>query len=201
MNSSRAQVGVDLAVRHQPVGDQRDAVQRHPLVRHDGRALLGPVRLGVGLLRQVAGELLGPLRLDRGVLPGPQAAGLDELAGHQELRLLLGQPAAGKDRELGAPGAEVLPHRPTPAAAPAGRLLLTLLEESDVAQQSGQQCLVDAVAVRRVLRGADVDAHLLAHLAQLGLEVLPLADPEVVEELALAHPAERAAAEAPSAAP
>ena len=44
-------------------------------------------------------------------------------------------------------------------------------------------------------RSSDVDPHLLAHLPELGLEVLPLADPQVVEELALAHPPERAAAE------
>ena len=59
-------------------------------------------------------------------------------------------------------------------------------------EQPGQQRLVDAVGVRGVGRLADVDLHLLADLAQLGLEVLPLPDPQVVEVLALAHPAERA---------
>ena len=64
-----------------------DAVQGDPLVGHHGRALLGPVRLGVGALDQVRADLLGPLGLDRGVLAGPEAAGLDELAGHQVRRV------------------------------------------------------------------------------------------------------------------
>ncbi len=182
------QRGVDLAVRDEAVGDQRHAVQRHPLVRHHGRALLAPVRLAVAALDQVRAEALGPLGLDRGVLAGPQAAGLDELAGHQELRVLPVQPAAREDREPGAAGAEVLA-RAAPALA--GRALLALLEQPDVAEQAGQQRLVDAVRVGVVGGPADLDVHLLADLAQLGLEVLPLAHPQVVEELPLAHPAER----------
>ena len=46
---------------------------------------------------------------------------------------------------------------------------------------------------RRLL--AQLDLELPAHLAELGLEVLPLADPEVVEVLPLAHPAEGAGRE------
>ncbi len=52
---------------------------------------------------------------------------------------------------------------------------------------------MDAVGVHPLGRLADLDAHLLADLAQLGLEVLPLAHAQVVEVLALAHPPERAA--------
>ena len=78
---------VDPAVLHEPVGDQRDAVQRDPLVGHHRRALARPVRLGVGPLDQVGAEALGPLGLDGGVLPGPQARGLDQLGAHQEVGL------------------------------------------------------------------------------------------------------------------
>ena len=188
MNSSRLSAAVDLAVADQPVGDQRYAVQGDPLVGHHGGPLLRPVRLGVGALDQVGAEPLGPLGLDRGVLPGPEPAGLDELAGHQELRVLPVQPAAGEDREPRAAGAEVLARARASVAA-----LLPLLERADVGEQPGQQRLVDAVGVGGVRGLADLDLHLLADLAQLGLEVLPLADPQVVEELPLAHPPERAA--------
>ena len=93
------------------------------------------------------------------------------------------------------------------------RAFSPLLEQPDVAQQARQQRLVDAVRVVRRARcldrrcrrqwpsrsavgaGAPVDAHLLGHLAQLRLEVLPLAHPQVVEELLLAHPPERAGAQ------
>ena len=52
---------------------------------------------------------------------------------------------------------------------------------------------MDAVGVGGVGGLADLDLHLLADLAELGLEVLPLAHAQVVEELPLAHPPERAA--------
>ena len=119
MKSSRLSSGVDAAEGDEPVGDQRYAVQRDALVGHHGRALLGPVRLAVGALDQVGADPLGPLGLDRGVLPGPQPPGLDELAGHQVRRVLAAQPAAREDREPRAAGAEVLP-RPALAGSAAG---------------------------------------------------------------------------------
>ena len=206
---------VDRAVVDRPVGDERYAVQRDPLEGHHRGPLLRPVRLGVGPLHQVPAEPLGPLRLDRGVLPRPQPAGLDELAGHQELRVLPVQPAAGEDRELRAAGAEVLP-RPALALVPSLSRSFSRSSSSPMwDSRPGQQRLVDAVRVvrrTRVLRslvgagasgraavrvgtGGIDNAHLLAHLAQLRLEVLPLAHPQVVEELPLAHPPERAGAQ------
>ena len=200
MKSSRDRARIDLGVRREPVGDQRDAVQRHPLVGHHRRTLLRPVRLGVRLLRQVAGELLGPLRLDGRVLPGPEPAGLHELAGHQELRRLLGQPAAGEDREPARRG-----RRGTPASAVARPVRRSSLSTSRAPRaapmwlsspDSSAWWIPSASAASAMSAGpADLDAHLLADLTELGLEVLPLADPQVVEELALAHPPERAAAE------
>ncbi len=182
------QWGVDPPEGHQPVGDQRDAVQGDALARHHRGALARPVRLGVGALDEVVAEALGPLGLDRGVLPRPQPRGLDELGAHQERRVAALEHAAGEDGEAGVAGADVLAHRPS---LPRLRLV-PLLERTDVAEQARQQCLVDAVLVGSVGGVADLELHLLGHLAQLGLVVLPLADPHVVEELALAHPPERA---------
>ena len=179
---------VDAAVLHQAVGDQRYAVQRHALAGHDGRALARPVGLGVGPLDQVGAEAFGPLGVDRGVLAGPEAGGLDELGAHQEAGVAALEHAAGEHREPGVAGADVLPQR----APLAGLGLLPLLQRADVAEQAGQQGLVDAVLVGGVRRVPDVELHLLGDLAQLGLVVLPLADPHVVEVLALAHPPEGA---------
>ena len=193
-------LAVDLAVGDEPVGDQRDAVQGGALVGHHRGALGAPVRLGPGALDQVATQPLGPRGVDGRDLARPQPAGLDELAGHHVGRVLPRQRTAGEDREPGAAGALVLAHRPTALALlGARRGLLALLQQPDLAEQPRQQGLVDAVGVvRRPARragSAQVEAHLLADLAQLGLEVLPLAHPQVVEVLALAHPPEGARAE------
>ena len=179
---------VHLAEGHEPVGDERYAVERDPLVGHHRGALLRPVRLGVGPLHQVRAELLGPLGLDRGVLPGPEPRGLDQLAGHQELRVLPVQSAAREDREARPAGAEVLAWPPWIEPSPCDR-----------APRAGRCATAARPAAPggcRRRRGSvggrpDLDLHLLADLAQLRLEVLPLADPEPVEELPLAHPPER----------
>ena len=126
------ELAVHGAVGDEPVGDERHAVQGDLLVGHHRGPLLGPVRLGVGPLHQVRADPLGPLGLDRGVLPRPQPRGLDQLAGHQELRVLPLQPAAGEDREPRTAGAEVLPHRPP---LPRSRRL-ALVERADVREQA-----------------------------------------------------------------
>ena len=119
-------LGVDLRVQHPALGDDRDAVEQHLLERHR-RALLGrPGGLGVGALHQVRAELLGPLRLDARGVAGPQARGLDELAGHDPRGRLLGEAGAGEDREPGAARAEVLVAAAL-AVGPAGRRLAVAL--------------------------------------------------------------------------
>ena len=52
---------------------------------------------------------------------------------------------------------------------------------------------MDAVGVRRARGLGDVQPERLREPNELPVEVLPLAYPQVVEELGLAHPPERAA--------
>ncbi len=174
-----AQLGFDPAVVDLPLGDDRQAVQRHLLVGQHRAGLLLPVRLAVGALDQVRGERLHPLRLDLRVDPGPQPGGLHQLGRHHPARRLLEQPRTREHREPGAARARVL--------------ALLHVEQAQVGEQAGQQRLVDPVGVRLgvVVRLVDGHAELLGDGAQLDVDVLPLPYPQVVEELGLAHPAER----------
>ncbi len=179
------ELGVDPPEPDDAADDERHAVERDPLGR-DGRAALArPARLGVLPLHEVLAELLGPHRVDARVDPGPQPARLDELLGHDELRLLAEERRPGTDAEARAAGAGILP--------------LLLVADADVREQAGEQRLVDRVGVDlaladvRTLPAADVEPGLLGGLPDLAVEVLPLADAQVVEELRLAHPAEGAA--------
>ena len=168
--------GVDPGVVDLPVGHDRDPVQGDPLGGHDRPPRPRPVGLGVAPLDQVAGQGLGPLGLDPGRLPPPQPRGLDQLGGHHPLRRLPGQGRAGEDGEPGPPRPQVL----------AGVALL----EPDVAEQPGQQGGVDAVGVGLVLGRVAPDAEVAGHRPELAVQVLPLAHPQVVEELRLAPLAE-----------
>ena len=168
---------VDGAVGDRPADHQRHAVQRHALEGDDTGPLLLPVRFAVGALDQVRADPLCPLRLDPPEHPGVEPARLDQLRGHHQLRRLLVERRAGRDGEAGAPGAEVV--------------LAGGVATADVRQQPGEQGLRDQGGVSRRLIGRQVQ---LAHrTAQLAVQVLPLADPQVVEELALAQPAKSAA--------
>ncbi len=101
----------------------------------------------------------------------------------------------GRDREPRSAGALVLAAGATPAGvAPAsGRAhrLVALDADAHVRQQTGEQRAVHRVGLcgRAVARHPEV----LGDLPQLRVQVLPLADPQVVQELAAAHPAERVA--------
>ena len=125
--------------------------------------------------------LLGPERVDAGDVARPQPGRLDQLAGHDELRLLAKQAGTRGDPEAGAPRAEVL--------------ALHLVTGPDVRQQAGQERAVHRVQVGLALAGAPrgVQPRALGRLSELLVQVLPLADPQVVQELRLAHPAESAA--------
>jgi hypothetical protein len=101
-------LGVDLGEQHGPVGDDGHAVEQHLLRRHGGALSGGPVRVGVGALREVAGERLGPLGLDLRDVARPQPGRLDELARHDPLGRLLAQRRPGEDREPGTARTQVL---------------------------------------------------------------------------------------------
>ena len=169
-------LGVDRPVVDLPLGHDRHPVEGHPLRGHHRPARPRPVRLGVGPLDQVGGQRLDPLGPDGGRLPPPQARGLDQLGRHHPLGRLPGQRRPGEDGEPGAARAQVL----------AGVALL----EADVAEQPGQQGGVDAVGVGVGLGPVELDAEVAGDGAELAVEVLPLADPQVVEELGPAQLAE-----------
>jgi hypothetical protein len=125
-------------------------------------------------------ELLSPPRVDRGRLAAPQPGGLDQLAGHDVVGLRAEERGAGGDGEARAAGAEIV------AAG--------LVPEPDVAEQAGEDALVDRVDIRLAVVAAAGRVHpgAAARGAQLGDEVLPLPDAQVVEVLGLAHPPEGA---------
>ena len=131
-------------------------------------------------------QLLGPDRVDARVHPGPQAGRLHELLRHDELRLLAEEGRARTDAEAGAAGAEVLAS--------------LFVAHADVGEQSGEERLVDGIGVHLALPGphaptGHVQTDLFRGLLQLCVEVLPLPDPQIVEELRLAHPPEGTRAE------
>ena len=175
-------LGVDPGVLDGAVGDERHAVERHPLGRDGGARPAAPARLADGAGHDVCADLLGPLGLDGRVDARPQPARLDELGGHDEVGLLAEQRGPGADAETGTARPDVLP--------------LDLVPGTDVRQQPGEQRLVDGVPVGLGVagRGGDVgvDADRAAGGPQLGVQVLPLPDAQVVQVLVLAHAAKRA---------
>jgi hypothetical protein len=121
-------------------------------------------------------RLFRPQGVDPGHVARPQPSGLDQLAGHDELRLLAKKAGTGRDPEPCAPRPQVL--------------ALDLVAGADVRQEAGQQRPVDGVEIRIAVTGAagHVESHPLAGLSELLLQVLPFSDPQVVEEFGLAHP-------------
>ncbi len=178
------QVGVDAAVVDLAPDHERHAVEGDLLQGDHGALVLLPVGLGVAAFDQVLRQRLDPVWLDLGVDPGPEARGLDQLGRHEPLRLFLGQRGAGEDGEAGVAGAEVLLDRP---AAVLAALLVDDVLDADVRQQPDEQGHVHLVRRRRLAVGLGPE-----RLAYLAVDVLPLAYTQVVEELGLAQPPERA---------
>ena len=144
------------------------------------------MRFGVLHADEVLADLFDPLRFDGGVGARPQAGGFDEFGGEHPVGALLEQAGAGEDCELGAACAEVFAGA---AGAPLGVLLAFFLD-AHVREQAGEQALVDVYLVRggvNIATAAGVNVGGSAHFAQLGEEVLPFADAQVVDELAVAH--------------
>src|SRR5690606_32134611 len=104
----------------------------------------------------------------------PEPARLHELSSHHPAWVYLEQCGSRYDAEPGAPGAEVL--------------AVLDVSNADVGEQPGEHGSMDLLRRGR-LAVAD-HLHRAGDLAELALEVLPLAHPQVVEELGAAQFAE-----------
>ena len=188
------QLRVDPSEVDGPTDDDRDAVQGDPLGGHGSRPLSRPMWLRVGATDQVLGQRLDPLRVDPGHGAGEQPGSLDQLGGHHPARWSPGQRRPRKDHELGAAGAEVLapPAALTVAAADSGpELAVRRRQQADLAQQAGEHGHVDPVRVGvGVVRAQTGGA---GGRPQLPVQVLPLPNAQVVQELLAQQPAEAAA--------
>ena len=180
MKSSRAAAGSMRAVADLAVHHQRHPVQRHLLQRDRPAPLLLPVRLAVAAPDQVPGQRLHPLGLDAGHGARPQPGRLHQLGGHDPVRRLPGQAGPGEDREPRVARAEVLGPRPPATARVAGSWRLGL--HPDLREQSSQQGNVHPGPFGR--RRTDRHPEIAGQPLQLPLEVLPLADAQVVQEVA-----------------
>ncbi len=198
---------VDPRELHAPARDDLHPEERHLLRRDGGTGILRPVRIADAAVREVARELFGPGRVDRRDRPGEQARGLHELGRHDGIRRRFPQPRSGEDRELRAPRAPILGHRPSPlvglrAAALPGA---ARVEDADVREQSGQDGAMDGGGIgggalgRGRARGRSLALALAPPLAgelpQLTVHVEPLPHPHVVQVLRTAQAPERARTE------
>ena len=119
------QFRIARTVVHAPLGMDHQAVQRDALPGHDM------------LADQVGADLLQPFRLDLGDAAREQARSLDDLGGDDPAPGLLQQAGTRMDVEADAACAEVV--------------LVFLDDEADVAEQAGQQGLVDGLVTCRNL--------------------------------------------------
>ena len=161
---------IDLAVVDLARGDHRQAVNGHFFGRHHRALRPLPVRLAVRALKQMLRHRLHPFRIDTGGNASPQAAGFHQFRDHGPLRRLLEQARTREDGETGV--------------ARAGILLLLGVLHPNVGQQAGQQRDMNFAVLRRF--AVHRNAQLFHHLPKLGIDILPLAHAQVVEEI---HPA------------
>ncbi len=165
---------IDLAVVNLARGDHRQAVNGDLLCRHHRPLGALPVRLAVRALEQMLGHRLDPLGIDtRGDAP-PQSTGLYQLGNHRPFWRFFKQARAGEDGETGV--------------ARAGKLLLVGILHTDMRQQAGKQRNMDLAVLCRL--AVDRNTQLFHHLAQLGVDILPLAYPQIVEVVGTAETAE-----------
>ena len=161
---------IDLAVVDLARGDHRQAVNGHFFGRHHRALRALPVRFTVRALEQMLRHRLHPFRIDTGGNASPQAAGFHQFRDHGPLRRLLEQARTREDGETGV--------------ARAGILLLLGVLHPNVGQQAGQQRDMNFAVLRRF--AVHRNAQLFHHLPKLGIDILPLAHAQVVEEI---HPA------------
>jgi hypothetical protein len=161
---------VDVFVRHAATGRQQQAEQGDSFVDRRARGAPLPVRLVVLLLHEVRTDLFHPARIDARDIARVHLRRLDLLGAHDPGRSRLVLSGAGMDRELRAVRAQVL------------GLLLAL---RDLRQQAREQRAVD----RGVLGGLRVQLErelALHHFHDLAVDVRPLDQPQVREEVLLA---------------
>ena len=182
--------GIHLGVEDLAVSDHRDAEERDLLGGHHSALAVAPARLRIGGLGQMRGQLFDPGRIHPSHHPGPEPGSLHQLGRHHPVMVLLEQPGAGEDGEPGA----------------AGTLIVTVLGrvQADMAQQPGEQRLVDRIAVGgRVLGqggglpplGQIPELGIAGDLGQLDHQILPFADAQIVQVLPAAELAELIAGE------
>ncbi len=133
-------------------------------------ALLLPVRLRERVLEQVRADLLDPFGLDLREAARIEPARLDQFGGHHPAPGLLHERRARPQMELDAARAQVM------------RLVVGL--QADVAEQAREQGQVDLLVGRLDL--VEAPAVLAHHRQQLRVDVAPLAQPQVREEVGAA---------------
>src|SRR5690606_3333148 len=136
-----AQRGDDVAEGDATARVDHQALERAALPRAHRTGGLRPDRLEDLVLDQVSAHLLHPLRLDARDAAPEQARGLDLLRSHDPLARLLGQRGARVRPELDATRAQIRSR-----LRPRGIVHLA----ADVAEQTGEQRLVDRLVVRRL---------------------------------------------------
>ena len=206
--------GADRGERGRAVGHQGHPVQQQLLVHHGGTAARGPVRLPIHPVQQPGrpGRLLDPTPVDLGDRPREQAGSLHQLCRHHPVVALTAQTRARPDHEVAAAGTRILSAALVPGAhigqqshqqravdgVRAGRVR-TATQGDDgcrhvpVGNGGRLRARLQAGGGRaHGARGGQVDggggeSQRAGELPQLVVHVLPLAYPQVVEELGAAH--------------
>ncbi len=164
--------GVDAAIRHAAARDEREPVQLHAFARYDLCAFRVPVRLEIFARDAGPRDRLDPFGLDLRRAARVQARGFDELRRQHPFRRLLRETGPRMQMEADAPRTEI-------------RLPFGILQ-ADVAEESGQQRLVDRAVARRIDRRRQLRIPfpaLLRHLArELRMHVAPLGQPKKGDE-------------------
>jgi len=198
---------VDLAVGNGAVLEL-EPVEARALLHHHAPRVLVPEGLAVRDLHQVAPEIKRPGRVQLGHRAGVEARGFHDLRRHDPLRRLrrgrlLGAPLTGLPWLLLA---EAQRRAGEDRDAPVVRRLVAavlLVAHGDVAQQTGQDAPMDRAVggraegelLRRLVRrGHAVENRArpkitarLQHVEQLRVDVAPLADARVAEEVLAAE--------------
>ena len=161
------QFRVARPVMHAPLGVQHQAMQSDALPGHDLPRPFLPVRLINMPADQVAADLLQPLRLDLRNAAGEQSRGFHQFGGNDPATGFLQQRRSGMNVEADAARTEII--------------LVLLADQAYVAEQAGQQSLVNGLVTRRDL--ILFPSMLVAKGHQLTMNIAPLAQTKPVDEV------------------